>query len=137
MSETDYIDYAVAQSEDFAVFAYPELLDSAETAKELWAYCLRIENNSDRRIRLLQRDFCITDYHGKNYFDCSRGFHGELPDLEPGEYFDFEDTTVINGKAAVLYGFCLAEDEQGNHLKIKLPIMQLSSALSADKNNLH
>jgi len=137
MSEADYTDCFVAQSGDFAVFAYPELLDGAETANELWAYCLRVENNSNKKIKLLKRDFCITDCFGQNFFDSGCGFHGELPDLEPGEYFDFEDTAIIRGKAAVLYGSCLAEDEEGKCFKIKLPIMQLNSTLSASDHNLH
>lgn len=121
-------DYSVAQTEDIMVSAYPEQLDSDDNRFELWAYCLRIENNSGERIRLLRKDFCITDSYGNNHYELSEGFNGELPDVETGEYFEYEDTAVIDGRAAVLYGHCIAQKADGTLLKIALPLMQLSTA---------
>ena len=61
-------------------------------------------------------------------YDLSEGFNGELPDLEPGECFEFEDTTVIDGKAAVIYGCCHARKADGTLFEIDIPLMQLSNA---------
>ena len=108
------------------------MIDAENVERHLWAYCLRVENNSNQRIRLLKKDFCITDNNGNNYFEQSYGFHSELPDLEAGECFEFEDTIVVNGDAAVLYGSCVAQTANGDEFKIKLPIMQLT-ALEKDK----
>ncbi|MBR1825614.1 MAG: ApaG domain [Alphaproteobacteria bacterium] len=124
-NETDFL---VAQTDDIMVSAYPEQLDCADNNFELWAYCLRIENNSDERIRILRKDFCITDSYGNNHYELSEGFNGELPDVEAGEYFEYDDTAVIKGRAAVLYGFCIAQKEDGTIFKIALPLMQLSTA---------
>jgi len=127
MSDSDNFDFSVIQTGDIMVSAYPEQLDCDDERRELWAYCLRIENNSDQRIRLLRRDFCITDSFGQNHYDLSEGFNGELPDLEPGECFEFEDTAVIDGKAAVLYGCCIARRTDGSTFQIDIPLMQLSN----------
>lgn len=130
MFENNESDYFLEQSGDIAVEAYPEQLDGND-GRELWAYCLRIENNSDKRICLTKKNLNITDSYGRNQYDFSTGFHGEFPDLEPGEYFEYEDTATFEGNAAVLYGFCEAIDADGQTLKIKLPVMQLSTEITA------
>ncbi|MBQ7633426.1 MAG: ApaG domain [Alphaproteobacteria bacterium] len=128
MSASDNLDFSVIQTGDVMVFAYPEQLDCDDERRELWAYCLRIENNSNQRISLLRRNFCITDSYGQNHYDLGEGFAGELPDLEPGECFEFEDTAIIDGRAAVLYGSCLARRADGTEFDIYIPLMQLSTA---------
>ena len=120
-------DYSTAQTGDIVVSACQELLEKDESKHELWGYVLRIENNSDERIRLTSKDVCITDAKGNNRYMPSFGFNGELPDLEPGECFEFEDTAQLDG-AAVLYGYCKALTTKGKELKIKLPVLNLSSS---------
>lgn len=128
MADSDNFEFSVIQTGDIMVSAYPEQLDCDDERRELWAYCLRIENNSEQRIQLLRRDFCITDSFGQRHYDLSEGFNGELPDLEPGECFEFEDTTIIDAQAAVLYGSCLARRADGTLFEIDIPLMQLSNA---------
>lgn len=120
-------DYSTAQTGDIVVSACQELLEKGETTQELWGYVLRIENNSDECIRLTSKDVCITDEKGNNRYMPSFGFNGELPDLEPGECFEFEETAQLDG-AAVLYGYCKALTTKGKELKIKLPVLNLSSS---------
>ncbi len=121
-------DFVTAETDNIMVSAYQEPLEKQEDqARTLWAYCLRIENNSNEKIRLMRKDFCITDNHGHNHYEQSLGFHGELPDLEAGECFEFEDTITIDGDAAVLYGFCRAKSESGQEIAVKLPLIQLNS----------
>ena len=125
-------EYAVAQTGDILVSAYQEAIEVQDEKRSLWAYCLRVENNSNQKIRLIKKDFRITDSFGNSYFEQGYGFHAELPDLEAGECYEFEDTITICGAAAVLYGFCVAQTEGGDEFKIKLPIMQLA-AVEKDK----
>ena len=76
-------DYSTMQTGDIMVSACQELLEENESRQELWGYVLRIENNSNERIRLLTKDLCITDEKGNSRCLPSFGFNGELPDLEP------------------------------------------------------
>ena len=117
--------------EGIVISAYHEQLDTDENSGSLWGYCLRIENNSSQKIRLLKKNLCITDCTGQSSYDMSYGFHGQLPDLEPGECFEFDDTTTIKTGEAVLYGSCIACNEQGDEFEIKLPLM----ALLAEQTN--
>ncbi len=121
-------DYSTMQTGDIMVSACQELLEENESRQELWGYVLRIENNSNERIRLLAKDLRITDEKGNSRYLPSFGFNGELPDLEPGECFEFEDTAQLDGAAAVLYGYCKALTTKGKELKIKLPVLNLSSS---------
>lgn len=124
----DDMESAMAQTGDIFVSAFQEQLDADDVNNSyLWAFCLRVENNSEKKIRLLKKDFCITDNCGHSYFINGEGFHGELPDLEPGECFEFEDTIGLNSAAAVLYGTCAAQAVDGTEIKIKLPIVQLAA----------
>ena len=130
MFDTSDLTCAATGNEDIIVSAYRQQLDSDDCRHRLWGYCLRIENNSAQRIRLLRKDLCVTDNNGKNFHDMSYGFHGELPDLEPGECFEFEDTALIDAAEAVLYGSCLACTADGREFKINLPLIPLLSAKS-------
>lgn len=121
-------EFNTEQTGDILVSAYQELVDSDYSNDEVWSYCLRIENNSNERIRLMKKNLCLTDEKGNSHYDISDGFNGELPDLEPGEYFEFEDTAKVVGNATVLYGSCFAITNKGKELKIKLPVINLSSS---------
>lgn len=133
MFNTQVLSPSAESNEGIVVLAYREQLDTDETNVSLWGYCLRIENNSSQKIRLLRKNLSITDSTGKSIYDTSYGFHGELPDLEPGECFEFDDTTTISADEAVLYGTCTACTEDGHEFEIKLPLISL---LSDVKNTL-
>lgn len=127
MLESENYDYLTAQTGDILVSAFQEMLDETDDNHALWGYCLRIENNSNQKIRLLKKDLCITNDKGDRRYDLSFGFHGEMPDLESGEVFEFEDTAFIEGNIAVLYGSCLVTTDDGSEFLIKLPIVPLNS----------
>lgn len=135
MLEFENFDYVTAKTGDIMVSAFQEKLDETDDNHALWGYCLRIENNSDQRIRLLKKDLCVTNDKGDRKYDLSFGFHGEIPDLEPGEVFEFEDTAFIEGNAAVLYGSCLAATADGSEFLIKLPIVPLNSLTGSSLSN--
>lgn len=120
-------EYITAITENIVVSAYPELLDIDANQHCLWGYCFRIENNSDEPITLTRKKLCLTDETGKSRYDDSEGFNGELPDLQPGEYFEYEETAQTDNISAVLYGYCSAITSKGEKLDIKLPILNLSS----------
>jgi len=119
-------DWFVSNTGNISVFASQELIDG-DSQHKLWGCLLRIENNSDEPITLLKKNFCLTDEKGANYYDYSDGFNGELPDLQPGEYFEYEQTAATSGLSAIFYGFCSAVTAKGKQLKINLPIIDLSA----------
>jgi ApaG protein len=95
-------------------------------SSHLWGYYLCIENNSDSTIQILGKDWNITDDSGNSFHDDSAGFRGEIPELEPGEYFEFTSEAPLKSSNAVFYGSCKIASESGIK-DVKIPTFLLST----------
>ena len=122
-------DFVTEKTGNITVSACPTLIESsADEQGFLWGYYLRIENNSDEKIQLLGKNWNITDDKGNNFCDNSAGFKGELPELEPGEYFEFSSTAPLNSAHAVFYGSCkILKDTKKTISEIKIPTFNLNA----------
>ncbi len=117
-------EYVTAQTDDIVISACQAFLE--EDASEGCSYYLRIENNSDDRIQILGKNFNITDDRGNSFYDNAPGFKGEIPELDPGEYFEFATSAPVKAAMAVLYGSCRIVKETQNLVKdIKIPAVPL------------
>ena len=117
-------EYVTTQTDDILISACQAYLEDEDD--NACSYYLRIENNSDDKIQILGKDFNITDDKGNLYLENGMGFKGEIPELEPGEYFEFSDSAPINSAFAVLYGTCRIVKEKCNQVKdIKIPAVNL------------
>ncbi len=96
--------------------------DDFNADKYVYGYYLCIENNSSEKIRLVGKHWNITDARGNSFCDDSQGFKGEIPTLEPGEYFEFTSIAPLSTPNAVFYGSCKVERESaGISTDIKIP----------------
>ncbi len=116
-------EYIVSQTDGIIVSACPVLVE--DTTAVHWGYYFCIENNSDRKIQLLGKDWKVTDEYGHSYSDTSAGFKGELPELEPGEYYEFTSEMLLDSPHAVFYGSCRILSD-GCARDIKIPTFNLS-----------
>ncbi len=99
--------------------------DNAEN-EYMWGYYMCVENETDQRIKLVGKDWNITDDEGNRYNDSSIGFKGELPELEPGEFFEYTAYAPLHTANAVIYGSC--QIQTGNSKKnIKIPTFSMSA----------
>ena len=118
-------DFVTSDTHDIVISACQAMM---EDESGLCGYYMRIENNSDDKIQLLSKNFNITDDQGNRYFDFGFGFKGELPELNPGEYFEFENVAPAFAGSAVLYGSCRIVKEKNNQVEdIALPALELFS----------
>ncbi len=119
-------EFATAQDDGITISAYQELLQDKAAGDEFcWGYYLRIENNSGKKICLVGKDISVTDMNGRSVSVASEGFGGELPELEPGEVFEFEDYATSKS-SAVLYGNCKVISGNDHKVRsIKLPVLSL------------
>ena len=92
------IEYVTAQTDDIVISACQAFLEEDEA--DSCSYYLRIENNSDEKIQILGKDFNFTDDRGNSFCDNAPGFKGEIPELEPGEYFEFASSAPVNAVSA-------------------------------------
>ena len=129
-------DFCVSQSDGIVVSAGPVLVDEQAPSRFLWGYYLCIENNSSRKIQLVGKDWNITDEAGNRYNDSSAGFKGELPELEPGEYFEFTSEAPLNFANAVFYGSCKILSE-GKTKEVRIPTFSLSVSKSGKPRTIN
>lgn len=119
----------VSQTEELTISAAPVLVDENATQGLLWGYYLCIENNSNHKIHLLGKNWNITDDRGNRYSDESMGFKGEIPELNPGEYFEFTSTAPLESPNAVFYGSCKIRSEGQKMVReVRIPTFTLSAA---------
>ncbi|MBE6444568.1 MAG: ApaG domain [Alphaproteobacteria bacterium] len=135
MEESEFV---VSQTDGITVSACPVLVDGFAPSGFMWGYYLCIENNTDQKIQLVGKDWNITDENGNSYNDSSVGFKGELPELEPGEYFEFTSETTLNVPNAVFYGSCKFLSEGQEKVKeIRIPTFSLSVPGKKNVPTLH
>ena len=119
-------DYQISQTDGITVSAHSVLVDNnINSSNFMWGYYLCIENNSSHKIQLLGKNWNITDENGNSYNDSSTGFKGELPELEPGEYFEFTSEAPLRFPNAVFYGSCKIV-ANGQTKEIRIPTFSLS-----------
>ena len=118
-----------SETDGISVSACPVLVEEACKDNEiLWGYYLCIENNSTKKIHLVGKNWNISDDKGNLYCDDSVGFKGEIPELEPGECFEFTSTAPVKSPNAVFYGSCKITDASGCITKdIRIPTFSLSA----------
>jgi protein apaG len=121
----------VASSDDIVITACPTLVEENRATQEfLWGYYFCIENNSSERIQLVGKSWNITDDKGNCFCDDSAGFKGEIPELEPGESFEFTSLAPLTSPHAVFYGSCRIRKEGRTESKdIKIPTFTMSVPL--------
>ncbi len=124
-------EFLFSQTDDILVSACPVLIDEKQNRSEkcfLWGYYLCIENNSSRKISLLGKNWKITDDRGNSISDDTCGFKGEIPELEPGECFEYTSTAPVAAANAVFYGSCRIKTEGQDFAKeVKIPTFFLSA----------
>lgn len=102
--------------------------DTFNAGKYVYGYYLCIENNSSEKIQLIGKHWNITDAKGNNFCDDTQGFKGEIPTLEPGEYFEFTSVAPLNTPNGVFYGSCkVLKESIGVSEDIKVPTFLLGT----------
>ena len=125
MPDTD--EMLTTEVDNITISAARELVEkNAAIHRFVWGYYFCIENNSDKRISLLGKNWHITDDKGNNYSDDSVGFKGEIPELEPGESFEFSSMAPLSSANAVFYGSCKIKADNDEVKDIRIPTFQLS-----------
>lgn len=137
MSENDF---QYSQTGDIMVSACPVLIeeDCCAAKDKLWGYYLCIENNSGQKISLVGKNWNITDDKGNRFSDDTAGFKGEIPELEPGECFEFTSTAPLSSANAVFYGSCRIKKEGQEQVEdVKIPTFYLTSQNAASSVLVH
>ncbi|MEQ8193366.1 MAG: Co2+/Mg2+ efflux protein ApaG [Rhodospirillales bacterium] len=101
----------------------------------VWAYHVRIENNGNRTVKLLNRFWSITDETGNSQEVRGEGVVGEQPVLAPGESFEYTSGTPLPTPSGFMVGAYQMIAEDGEEFDAKVPAFSLDSP--HQKRQLH
>lgn len=93
----------------------------------VWAYRVRIHNDSDRVVQLRARYWHITDAQGRVQEVQGFGVVGEQPVLQPGETFEYTSGTPLSTPSGIMMGNYQMETVDGESFKVLIPAFSLDS----------
>ena len=92
----------------------------------VWAYHVRIENNSERAVQLKTRYWRITDSLGNVQEVRGDGVVGEQPELNPGQGFRYSSYAVIATPVGSMHGIYEFQTKNGARFEVPIPAFSLS-----------
>ena len=137
----DLIDGAMtfeAKSDRMSVAVQSYFLDDQsdpDNAQFVWAYRIKIINDSDMTVQLLNRHWIITDASGKVQEVKGEGVIGEQPIIGPGQWFVYTSGTPLSTSSGFMRGSYEMQDEDGEHFFIEIPTFSLDSPYYSMKVN--
>lgn len=102
---------------------------SAEHSYFVWAYNIRIENNSENTVQLLHRFWRITDAFGSSEEIDGPGVIGEQPVLKSGQIHQYTSGTHLKTSSGIMSGSYQFEnlDCEGEFYEVEIPAFSLDS----------
>jgi len=116
------------KTNDILVTAQPIYLEDQSLPEEgqyIWAYQIRIENQGNQRIQLINRHWEIIDAQGRKEVVDGPGVVGEQPILEPGESYEYTSGCPLSTPSGFMSGNYEMEDMQGSLFKVDIPAFPL------------
>ena len=117
-------------TEEVRVIVRPVFLDDQSEPEEhryLWAYHIRIENESQRTVQLLTRQWKITDADGRLHTVEGAGVVGEQPTLVPGGSFEYTSGTPLRTPSGFMAGSYEMRRDDGARFRVVVPTFSLDS----------
>lgn len=93
----------------------------------VWAYTVRIDNESGDIVRLTNRRWQITDSRGRTEIVSGEGVVGEQPVLKPGEAFEYTSGAPLTTPSGLMVGEYSMETEGGESFNVAIPAFSLDS----------
>jgi ApaG protein len=91
----------------------------------VWGYRVTIANHSERFVRLLSRNWTITDANGKVEEVQGPGVVGEQPELNPGDSFQYTSGCPLETPSGIMVGRYTMQDADGQLFDVQIPAFSL------------
>lgn len=115
--------------------AYIEKDSDPDNQYFVWAYRIKIENNSVDRVQLVSRHWMITDAQGRQQEVRGSGVVGEHPVLAPGASFSYSSGTPLPTSSGFMRGTYAMRADDGREFDIEIPAFSLDAP--HDQAQLH
>jgi ApaG protein len=86
-----------------------------------WAYHIRIENEGERSIQLISREWSIVDGRGGRHEIQGEGVVGEQPVIDPGGAFDYVSGCPLTTPTGFMEGRYNMIAEDGRGFSVTIP----------------
>lgn len=93
----------------------------------VWAYTVRINNESDTSVQLRTRYWRITDSRGQTDIVAGDGVVGEQPVIRPGEGFEYTSGAPLTTPSGLMVGAYGMEANDGEVFDVDIPAFSLDS----------
>lgn len=87
----------------------------------VFAYKVRITNESDEQVQLLRRQWLITDAFGQKREVSGDGVIGKQPVLEPGDFHEYISGCDFMTPMGQMKGYYYMERLDGSQLRVRIP----------------
>ena len=104
----------------------PEQSDP-EDSRYVWGYRIVIANNSDQRVKLLNRYWNITDENGQVDEVSGPGVVGEQPVLNPGDTYEYNSGCPLDTPSGVMFGHYQMLADSGETFDVAIPAFSLDT----------
>jgi ApaG protein len=105
--------------------AYIEKDSDPDNQYFVWAYRIKIENNSVDTVQLVSRHWMITDAQGRQQEVRGAGVVGEQPVLAPGASFSYSSGTPLQTSSGFMRGIYAMRADNGREFDIEIPAFSL------------
>ena len=119
-----------ATTREIRISVEPIYLDDQSEPDEdhfVWAYHVRIENESRESVQLLTRHWRITDSLGRTQEVRGDGVVGEQPVLKPGEIYEYTSGTPLQTPSGIMFGSYGMVKDDGERFDAEIPAFSLDS----------
>jgi ApaG protein len=116
----------------------PVFLDEQSSPSDdhyVWAYQVKIENDGEETVQLVNRHWRITDAQGRMQEVQGEGVVGEQPTLKPGQAFEYTSGTPLGTPSGIMMGSYEMETTAGERFDIDIPAFSLDSPYQARQLN--
>lgn len=115
---------------DITVTVEPTYLeDQSDPAdnRYIWAYHIKIHNDSTDTVRLISRYWKITDANGATQEVEGEGVVGEQPLLSPGQSYEYTSGAPLPTPGGIMVGTYQMERHDGEAITVEIPAFSLDS----------
>lgn len=96
-------------------------------SRHVWAYTVRIDNESDAIVQLKTRHWQITDAFGFTDLVDGDGVVGEQPIIRPGEGFEYTSGAPLATPSGLMVGRYGMTTDAGEAFEVNIPAFSLDS----------
>jgi len=106
---------------------YVENQSAPEDRRYVWAYTVRIDNDSRQTVQLKTRYWRITDAMGQTEEVWGEGVVGQQPVIRPGEGFEYTSGAPLATPSGLMVGRYGMETVDGEAFEVDIPAFSLDS----------